>query len=294
MKNSIIWYGKPNKSQRPFIIFDASGRFSFNTPAKQLLPDYVNLGFEPHERLLYIKAEGKQNGLRVSKSGLSHKNLTVHMFKSGIYFPVKFEIFPVANEPTEWEAAAKYFDEESLIKTIRNIKDQKAARSCNEMEQLLLLYDTEIRKICRSYSRTIPKSDRLQLASEAFVNAVFTYKPYLEVFKEHISTEIRKYLSSQISNYSGSYQEYYPLQYTSPDGSEYEVYSSVAAEHAFSKIIDDIDLSRTLTPLEANVYHLISEGYLRKEICHKLHINACVYNKTHAAIKRILDSSANT
>lgn len=270
MKNSIIWYGKPNKSRTPFIIFNASGQFSFNTSAKQFLPDYVKIGFEPQEKLLYIKSEGRKDGLRVSTPSLSLKDLTVRMSKSGIQFPVKFEISPIEDTPEEWKASANYFDEESLIKTIHSIKDIKAARSCTEMEQLLLLYDTEIRKICRSYSRTIPKSDRFQLASEAFVNAVFTYKPYLEVFKEHISSEIRKFLSSQISDYSGSYQEYYPLQRTSPDGSEYEVYSSAAAEQAFNQMIDTVDLSRTLTPLEADVYRLISEGYIRKEFCQRL------------------------
>ena len=69
---------------------------------------------------------------------------------------------------------------ERLTQAIRRKGDLREARSCFEMGQLISLYDAFLKKICRSFARSIPREDRLQLAREAFVNAFFSHKPNLE------------------------------------------------------------------------------------------------------------------
>lgn len=288
MNEMILWFEKPTSQANACIFFSHRGTISFNTAARQLLPAYVDLGFNKFSKTLYIREGKRRSSLSVKNASNNLKSLTISMAASGVSFPVKYEIKEKETPDPVWQAEAKYYDEDLLLKRILSIKDPKTARSCQEMAHLLAIYEGQLKKICRSFSRTIPKSDRLQLAQEGFLDAVLSYHPYLANFPDHVQKEVTRFLKSQIPNYSSSYKEYYSLQQTSKDGSEYENYSAPVSAQAFQNVLDEYDLSHVLTPLELNVYHMLSDGYTRSEICRALKINVCVYNKTHASIKRAL------
>lgn len=285
---TIDWFEKPTPQATACISFNCKGLISFNSAARQLLPDYVDLGYDRHTRILYLREGKKRKGLSVRNTSGTLKPLTISMANSGVTFPVRYEIQTETAGDSIWQAVARYYDAKTLLKKIRSIRDPKAARSSEEMQHLLLLYEETLRKICRSFSRSIPKADRFQLAQEGFLDGVLSYQHYLADFDEHIRKTVVRFLKSQIPNYSAGYKECYSLPQTGTDGSEYEIYHSAKAEESFRDMLDKYDLSHTLTPLELQVHQLLKQGYIRSEICHMLHINVCVYNKTYSAIKKAL------
>lgn len=179
---TIDWFEKPTPQATACISFNCKGLISFNSAARQLLPDYVDLGYDRHTRILYLREGKKRKGLSVRNTSGTLKPLTISMANSGITFPVRYEIQAETAGDSIWQAEARYYDEKTLLKKIRSIRDPKAARSSEEMQHLLLLYEETLRKICRSFSRSIPKADRFQLAQEGFLDGVLSYQHYLADF----------------------------------------------------------------------------------------------------------------
>ena len=283
----IQWFKKDQPPPEAYVKFDADGYFTFDAPARRMLPPYVCMGFDWQSQLLYFQESSPGEGLPTKKKA-AFQELTRSMRDAGVRFPIQYRIQISPEGQGLWEALPPARDKERLTQAIRCKEDLREARSCLEMGQLVSLYDAVLKKICRSFTRSIPREDRLQLAREAFVNAFFSHKPNLENFDDYLKKEVRSHLKSRIGDHAGYYREPYPLTKTGEDGSEYEVYGDPAAEREYEKARTKLDLAQVLSPLEQEIYALQLQGYLRKEICHMKRVNVCVYNKAAARIKRTL------
>ena len=60
---TIDWFEKPSPQAAACISFNCKGLISFNSAARQLLPDYVDLGYDRHTRILYLREGKKRKGL---------------------------------------------------------------------------------------------------------------------------------------------------------------------------------------------------------------------------------------
>ena len=88
------------------------------------------------------------------------------MRDAGVLFPIQYRIQLSPESLGLWEALPPARDKERLTQAIRRKGDLREARSCLEMGQLISLYDAFLKKICRSFTRSIPREDRLQLAGK--------------------------------------------------------------------------------------------------------------------------------
>ena len=227
----------------------------------------------------YFKKKENQ-GFHVSSTPKACPQLTVYMVQQKVSFPAVYCIQSMEDVPDQWVCTIINNTDTYLTKEIQKLAevDIFSARSSDFMETLLSLYKPKLKKICQSTAKAIPSDDRYQLAQEGFIDAALHYNPNLHIFPDYALFHAKKYLQSQIGQYSGSYTEYYALEKTLPDGTCYNTNSDPLALESFDLVINDVILKQSLTSLEYEVCQKITEGYKEHEILDMYQISSTEYS----------------
>lgn len=290
MKNNILWFEKPAKDGVVAVHFNSEGLISFNTAAKQILPEYIKFGFSPEERKLYITESIDKSGVHVSSTPKSFKKLTSKMYESKISFPCHF-VFEAMNDKADlWEGILVDDTEQNLIKEVTNTakKSTVMARNSNAMQKLLEMYKQKIKYQCNLYAKTIPREDRLSTAQEGFMQAVLLYKPNLQNFSDFAMDFVKDYLKSNISQYSAAYTEYHSLYQTSADGSEYEVFGDKTFADDIENMLFKTDIKENVSPMAYEMARKLSDGRTKEDILDEMHISEKKYDMLYRELYEIL------
>lgn len=277
--NEIIWITRTN-SYTPIIRFNQNGEYSFNSIAQKNLSKYVRIGIDKSTSRLFLRSGTRADGVPVATQPKSFPELTRQLAKYSFPFPSSFYLAPDEAQPDLWVGTIHNQTEPHLLKAISKLSEKSAvtARQSPEMEDLLSLYHSQLKKVAYTTGRSIPFEDRFMIAQEGFIDAVLRYKPNFQVFQEYIIPEVRAHVKSQISLYSSYYKECIPLEKTSHDGkSSYSTFSDPAASRAFCLAIDEAALKSVLSELDYAVYQEMTNGLFPEEIMTQYHLSRVKY-----------------
>ena len=290
--SSLQWYNKDHIA-KPFVSFNSEAFISFNGSAQSILPPYVTIAYDEKNDQICIAPSDKKMGISIRYSKSSLPSLTRFMNKNNIKFPIKYYIQTNNFSDSYFLATSEFVDKNILIERVLKLikKNNSSAMKSDSMEKLLKLYDPFMRNCIRKrkYS-SIPSEDRLSLAKEGFLHAIQTYNPNICDFNEHLIQQLSRHLERCSADFKYKYKEAIPLEKKAENGSTYEVFAHPNSQKAFEDVNTRYDLSRELDPIILNVYSLQKAGYVRSEICKKLHINACLYNHYNSCLKKVLQN----
>lgn len=260
------------------IIVSNKGTLSFGKNARTILPEYVDIGFNPDCLQLFIRqAENQNRSFHVSSTPKKLAQLSRILQNQNIPFPAIF-LFDqeIELEGTHyWAFSLKEKTEDYLLRKIKELKQSSIqnARCSQEMIDLLGLYQSSIQNLLRTTSRSIPMEDRRAIGQEAFIDAVIEYNENLYEFSQFAMTYVKNTLQKAGGSYQYTFSETCTLDGRSPyPEDDFSLYRILADAHMpdVDFLLEQEDFLSLLSEPEQTLLQMSASGYSEKEI-----LNAC-------------------